>query len=208
MRLYVVCFAAGVWWLQVQSQLPAPRWYWLAAPLGLVALLAAQPSLRPLRATQLVLAAGCCVACGILWAAWLAGQRLDDALPLPWEGADIQLVGVVAEGSYDIGVERRSGLLAQQPLDVGDIDLVAQEVDEPGHLLDACGGGQRGARHGTGMPLAVPPFEDLRQRLAYPRWQGEPIGDELGDLAAGHLVVTDDARRTKQKQGEPVVPSG
>jgi competence protein ComEC len=96
MRLYVVCFAAGVWWLQVQSQLPSPRWYWLAAPLGLLALLAAQPSPRLLRVTRRVLAAGCCAACGLLWAAWLAGQRLDDALPAQWEGRDIQLVGVVA----------------------------------------------------------------------------------------------------------------
>ncbi len=97
MRLYVVCFAAGVWWLQVQSQLPLPHWYWLAAPLGLLALLAAaQPSPRLLRVTRRVLAAGCCLACGFLWAAWLAGQRLADALPVQWEGADIQVVGVVA----------------------------------------------------------------------------------------------------------------
>ncbi len=98
MRLYVVCFAAGVWWLQVQSQLPVPRWYWLAAPLALalVILLAARPLPVPLRITRRLLAAGCCAACGLLWAAWLAGLRLDDALPAQWEGRDIQLVGVVA----------------------------------------------------------------------------------------------------------------
>ena len=32
-----------------------------------------------------------------MWAAWLAGQRLADALPLAWEGADIRVEGVVAQ---------------------------------------------------------------------------------------------------------------
>jgi competence protein ComEC len=96
MRLYIVCFAAGVWWLQVQSHLPESRAYWLAVPCVLVALLAAHPSPLSLQITRRLLAAACCVACGFLWAAWFAGQRLDDALPPAWEGADIQVVGVVA----------------------------------------------------------------------------------------------------------------
>ena len=96
MRLYVVCFAAGVWWLQVQAQLPPPRWYWLAAPLALAALAAVRPSLRPWRITRRAFVAAGCMACGFLWAAWLAGQRLADALPAQWEGEDIQLTGVVA----------------------------------------------------------------------------------------------------------------
>ncbi len=96
MRLYVLCFAAGVWWLQVQSQLPSLRWYSAAPPLVLVALLAARPSPLAWRITRRTLAAACCIACGFLWAAWLAGQRLADELPPQWEGVDIQLIGVVA----------------------------------------------------------------------------------------------------------------
>ena len=34
MRLYVMGFAAGVWWLQQQAQLPVPHFYWLAAPMA------------------------------------------------------------------------------------------------------------------------------------------------------------------------------
>ena len=96
MRLYIVCCAAGVWWLQMQSQLPSPHWYWLAAPLAVAVLFALRLQSRPSRLVRLVLAGACCIACGFLWAAWLAGQRLDDALPAQWEGEDIQLVGVVA----------------------------------------------------------------------------------------------------------------
>jgi len=44
MRFYIVCFAAGVWWLQVQAQLPEPRAYWLAVPCVLVVLVTMHPS--------------------------------------------------------------------------------------------------------------------------------------------------------------------
>ena len=96
MRLYVMCFAAGVWWLQVQAQLPALSGWWLGAPAALAALLSTRPALMPVRVARRVLAAACCVACGFLWAAWLAGERLSDELPVAWEGEDIQIVGVVA----------------------------------------------------------------------------------------------------------------
>ena len=96
MRLFVLCFAAGIWWLQLQPQLPSPGWYRLAVPLALVPLLATRPGPRFLRVMRRLLAAAGWAACGFLWAAWLAGQRMDDALPVQWEGADIQLIGVVA----------------------------------------------------------------------------------------------------------------
>jgi len=96
MRFYIVCFAAGVWWLQVQAQLPEPRAYWLAVPCVLVVLVAMQPSRLSLQLTRRFAAGACCFACGFTWAAWYAGERLSDALPAQWEGADIQLVGVIA----------------------------------------------------------------------------------------------------------------
>src|SRR5687768_12598374 len=96
MRLYILCFAAGVWCLQVQAQLPVPRTYWLVPPLAVLALLLWAP--RPLvpRVARRTLAALCCAFCGFVWAAWFAQYRLADALPAEWEGRDIQLSGVVA----------------------------------------------------------------------------------------------------------------
>ncbi|HUO43590.1 MAG TPA: DNA internalization-related competence protein ComEC/Rec2 [Burkholderiales bacterium] len=100
MRLNVIAFALGVWWLQQQAQLPALGWYWLLAP----AVFAALALLRP-RAVSLPVAlrvsrrlALCLLAavCGFGWAAWRAQERLADELPAAWEGRDIAVVGVVA----------------------------------------------------------------------------------------------------------------
>jgi competence protein ComEC len=96
MRLYVICFAAGVWWLQVQAQLPALDGYWLAVPAACVIALISRPRAPLLRIARHTLAAACCVACGFLWSAWMAQQRLADALPIEWEGENIQVLGVVA----------------------------------------------------------------------------------------------------------------
>src|SRR5688500_14879670 len=96
MRLYILCFAAGVWWLQVQAQLPAPHMHWLAPPLAVLALFVWAPRPWLLRMARRTLAALCCGLCGFVWAAWLAQHRLADALPAQWEGRDIQLSGVVA----------------------------------------------------------------------------------------------------------------
>ena len=96
MRLNVAGFAIGVWLLQMQSVLPLPRWWWWAAALALAGLSAFEVKSATLRALRRGAMFACCLACGFLWAAWLAGQRLADALPVQWEGADIQVVGVVA----------------------------------------------------------------------------------------------------------------
>src|SRR4051812_7815492 len=96
MRLYVMGFAAGVWWLQQQAQLPQPGWHWLAPPLAFALLAMATVQSPFVRTARRTLAVGCCLICGALWAAWLAGLRLADELPAVWEGEDIQLVGVIA----------------------------------------------------------------------------------------------------------------
>ena len=96
MRLYIFCFAVGVWWLQLQSQLPSLHWYFMAAPLALACLLASHPASSRWQILRNVVAPVLCALCGFLWAALLATQRLSDELPTPWEGVDIQIVGVVA----------------------------------------------------------------------------------------------------------------
>jgi competence protein ComEC len=97
MRSLIFCFAAGTAFLQTQTELPAPHWYWLAVPV-IVALLLTRHSRHVLtRRVCRLLAVVFCFGCGFLWAAWCAGQRLADALPLAWEGADIRVVGVIAQ---------------------------------------------------------------------------------------------------------------
>ena len=96
MRLNVVGFAIGVWLLQMQAGLPSPDWWWWTPALALAGLSAFDARSATLRALQRSALFACCLACGFVWAAWLAGQRLADALPMQWEGADIQVVGIVA----------------------------------------------------------------------------------------------------------------
>ncbi len=96
MRLFVLCFAIGVCWLQTQARLPVLHWYWLLVPAAFLVLVAGNHRPPAWRIARCTLAAACCVACGFLWAAWFAQQRLSDALPVEWEGENIQVIGVVA----------------------------------------------------------------------------------------------------------------
>lgn len=89
MRLSILAFVLGVWWLQQQATLPAPGWAWIllaVLPLWWVKI----PMAR--RAAWVALGFGA----GFFWAAGFAQHRLSDALPSEWEGRDVQVVGVVA----------------------------------------------------------------------------------------------------------------
>ncbi|HYP67717.1 MAG TPA: DNA internalization-related competence protein ComEC/Rec2, partial [Thiobacillaceae bacterium] len=95
MRVKLLAFAAGVWLLQQQPELPDPRYLWL---LPLPATLVWLPSFSDSRIEALRQAglALLCLALGFAWAAWRADLRLADALPSQWQGTDITLSGVVA----------------------------------------------------------------------------------------------------------------
>src|SRR5512134_1953085 len=95
MRLSILCFVAGVWWLQQQPALPDAAWGWAVAALGLAAA-ALRPADAAWRLARTALVNAGCLALGFSWAAWYAQLRLADALPAEWEGRDIALVGVVA----------------------------------------------------------------------------------------------------------------
>jgi len=111
MPLYILFFAAGVWLLQQQAELPALSSVWLAAlALPAVAWRRADSALgRALRAAALALLWG---AAGYGWAATMAYWRLADALPVEWEGRDIELIGVVA------GLPQFDARSVRFPLDV------------------------------------------------------------------------------------------
>jgi len=96
MRLNVIAFALGVWWLQQQAQLPVLEWYWLLAPAIFAALVPLEPRAVSLRVTRGLAACLLAAVCGFGWAAWCAQDRLADELPTAWEGRDIAVVGVVA----------------------------------------------------------------------------------------------------------------
>ncbi|WP_313951835.1 ComEC/Rec2 family competence protein, partial [Accumulibacter sp.] len=93
MRINILAFAIGVWFLQTRENLPA-------LPL-VVALLIGVPLFLlwgggRQHAALRVASALACGLLGLAWAALLAGQRLQDRLPAEWEGRDVEVVGVVA----------------------------------------------------------------------------------------------------------------
>lgn len=103
MRLSILAFAAGVWFLQQQAALPGG-----AALAGLAAVLAGL-TFAAWRAGGRWRAAWICLAAllaGFAWAALLGQARLADALPADNEGRDIRVTGVVAglPQAYENGV--------------------------------------------------------------------------------------------------------
>lgn len=96
MRLNVLFFAAGIWLLQRQAELPDPVWTLLPIPLALIAwrlarvgtLTVSWPRAAGVRLT--------CLAAGFAWALACAHVKLADALPPAWEGRDIDIIGVVS----------------------------------------------------------------------------------------------------------------
>ena len=93
MRLNILCFAAGAWWLQQQAVLPGMGWALGAA--GLAALLV-RPETGWGRWAREAAVKAACFALGFSWAAWCAQQRLADDLAPEWEGRDVGIIGVVA----------------------------------------------------------------------------------------------------------------
>ena len=92
MRLVVLAFVLGTLALQRQPELPELR----LALLGVAMLLALTLVSRERRFLRfgLVLISGALVGFG--YAAWRAECRLGDALPLAWEGEDVEVMGLIA----------------------------------------------------------------------------------------------------------------
>lgn len=87
MRVFVLGFVGGVWWLQQQAALPTWPWLLLLAVAGLgLQLKKSALAIRRL-ALGLVL--------GFVWAAGFAHWRMADALPAALEGQDVVVAGTV-----------------------------------------------------------------------------------------------------------------
>lgn len=96
MRLDILCFVIGAWLLQQQPVLPPFAWTW-ALTLPAAAWFLPSDRGHALRALRRAMLGAGFLAAGFFWAAWLAAWRLGDALPVEWEGRDVELAGVVAE---------------------------------------------------------------------------------------------------------------
>ena len=167
MRLNVLSFVAGVWWLQQQAALPETGWAWAIA--AGVAAVAARPEKAALRLARGVLVKMACFALGLAWAGWCAQQRLADALPPEWEGRDIAVVGVVAglPQMYDRGVRFE--------FDVERVVTPGARV--PRHIvLSWWGSPAREERPATFPPLEPGERWQLTVRLKRPRGTANPNG--------------------------------
>lgn len=102
MRCAVLSFAAGIGWLQLQSELPDPG---VLAILVVAALCSFAASRWLRRGAWIAIIVGA-FALGATWGGWRAQQRLADALPEANEGRDVEIVGVVAglPQSFERGV--------------------------------------------------------------------------------------------------------
>jgi len=108
MRISLIAFCLGVWWLQQQPELPPARWLWLL-PL-LLPLLWLPACSRPLAEFLRRLGVALlCVALGFAWAAWRADARLAERLSAHWQG-------VVASACEQCGRNQVPGVAAPLPL--------------------------------------------------------------------------------------------
>jgi competence protein ComEC len=94
LRLNLLAFCAGIFWLQQQSALPAPEWLW-ALPLVITPFLLLRPDSTWLKQARVLAVLASCFALGFSWAAWRAHVRMDDMLPAARQGVDIRVEGVV-----------------------------------------------------------------------------------------------------------------
>lgn len=96
MRLLLIAFCTGVWWLQQQVSLPSLRWLGLL-PLALAVLWVPRSDRLPVEAGRRLGIVLLGLALGFGWAAWRADVRLAERLPAHWQGVDIELVGVISD---------------------------------------------------------------------------------------------------------------
>jgi competence protein ComEC len=97
MPLNLLAFALGVWLLQQRAQLPSVLWGYAWLPVAFVVLLLTRSDSSPVRNAARHALPAVFLAAGFIWATGAAHVRLADALPLDWEGRDIELIGVVAD---------------------------------------------------------------------------------------------------------------
>lgn len=202
MRLNILCFAAGAWWLQQQPVLPEAGWAWALGAVGLVATVA-RPESMPLRFARELMVKAACLALGFSWAAWCAGERLADALPPEWEGRDVTIVGVVAglPQTYDRGVRFE--------FDVERVPTQGAQVPRR-IVLSWWGSPARDGRQATFPALEPGERWQLTVRLKRPRGTANPHGFdyeawlfERGIRATGYVRPRSPRERLEKSVNAP-----
>ncbi|OGA21415.1 MAG: DNA internalization-related competence protein ComEC/Rec2 [Betaproteobacteria bacterium RIFCSPLOWO2_02_FULL_67_26] len=202
MRLDILCFVAGAWWLQQQAALPEPGWAWVLAAAGLAATIA-RPETPALRITREIAVSAACFALGFGWAAWCAQQRLADALPVEWEGRDIPVVGVVA------GLPQAHERGVRFEFDVERV--LAPGARVPRHIvLSWWGSPARDGGHATFPPLEPGERWQLTVRLKRPHGTANPHGFdyeawlfERNLRASGYVRPKAGSHRAAERVHEP-----
>ena len=96
MRIAILGFLAGIFWLQQQANLPELWWWPLPLMLLTIPWLMRHANGAMVRSARLMLVGAACVALGIAWATIRADLRLADSLPREWEARDVELIGAIA----------------------------------------------------------------------------------------------------------------
>ena len=169
MRLFVVAFLWGAWFLQREAELP--RVALAPCAIALLLALALVPSRFVLARAAILCIAGALAGFG--WAAWRAEVRLADALPVAEEGVDIAISGVVASLPQVTPAGTRF---------VFDVDSVeSPDVVVPGTISLAwyAERGKGGAESIAPPSLTAGERWRLTVRLKRPRGLANPHGFEL-----------------------------
>ena len=147
MRLSILCFALGIWFLQRQAELPA--WPVLAALAAVAAGLTFTSRRMPGRRRALAACLAALLA-GFAWAAALGQGRLADRLPGENEGRDIRITGVIAglPQSYENGVRFEFAVEQAEAVVPSRISLawyagLRPEEDDAQHVLPQLHAGER-----------------------------------------------------------------
>jgi competence protein ComEC len=169
MRINILCFAAGAWWLQQQAMLPAEGWSWALGVAGLAVTLV-RPTGAAGRWLRAAAVQAACFALGFSWAALAAQHRLADALPAEWEGRDIAIAGVVA------GLPQPNERGVRFEFDVERV--LTPHAHVPRRIVLSWWGRPEG---NDGRPATFPPLEpgerwQLTVRLKRPRGTANPHG--------------------------------
>jgi competence protein ComEC len=209
MRIAILGFLAGVFWLQQQAVLPPLWWVPLPLmPLALVWLFRQASSSTVQVARHLIVLLACC-ALGAAWAAWRAELRLAEELPREWEGRDVEVIGAIGslpqsneQGlrfEFDVEQTLTTGAVIPSHLSVGwynEINRKAGETTPPPQLAP----GDRWKLtlrlrrpHGTmnphGFDFEAWALERNIRATGYVRIKG--VNERQGIAAAGFMYAVD-----------------